>query len=76
MTISDRVDIKKALYGYFDGENSWMEGKASKLEDLVEDDVFKATVTMVGSYSYDTQAGGNTTVPELQVDSIKQFGHN
>ena len=73
MTISDRVDIKKALYGYFDGENSWMEGKASKLEDLVEDDVFKATVTMVGSYSYDTQAGGNTTVPQLHVDSIKQI---
>ena len=27
-----------------------------------------------GSYSYDTQIGGNTTVPQLKVDKIKQIG--
>ena len=74
--LADTANHDTTSYGYFDGENSWMEGKASKLEDLVEDDVFKATVTVVGSYSYDTQVGGNTTVPQLHVDSIKQIGHN
>lgn len=74
--LADTAHRNTTSYGYFDGENSLMEGKASKLEDLVEDDVFKATVTVIGSYSYDTQAGGNTTVPRLQVDAIKQIGRN
>lgn len=54
-------------YGYFDGENAWVQGDANDLKDLVEDDVFTATVQVVGSFSYDTQAGGNTTVPQFQV---------
>jgi hypothetical protein len=74
--LADTAHRNTTSYSYFEGENSWMEGKASKLEDLVEEDVFKATVTVIGSYSYDTQAGGNTTVPHLQVDAIKQIGHN
>jgi hypothetical protein len=74
--LADTANRNTTSYGYFDGENSWMEGKASKLEDLIEGDVFKASVTVVGSYSYDTQMGGNTTVPELHVNSIKQVGHN
>jgi hypothetical protein len=63
-------------YGYFDGESTWLNGDAAKLSDVVEKDVFKATVTVLGSYSYDTQIGGNTTVPELQINKIKVIGHN
>lgn len=62
-------------YGYTDYEqNSMLTGAESKLKELVEDDCFKAKVTVLGSYSYDTQIGGNTTVPLFQVDSISVYG--
>jgi hypothetical protein len=31
-------------------------------------------VAVVGSYSYDTQAGGNTTVPQFQIRKITRKG--
>lgn len=62
--------------GYFDGENTMLQGTSTILSDVVEDDVFKATVTVLGSSSYDTQIGGNTTVPHLQVDKIAVIGNN
>jgi len=31
-------------------------------------------VTSLGSYDYDTQSGGSTTVPLFQVDSIAHKG--
>jgi len=74
--LADTAYRNTISYGYFDGENAYLEGNADKLEDLVEDDVFKATVTVEGSFSYDTQIGGNTTVPKLKVDKIKVVGNN
>ncbi|HEY3006623.1 MAG TPA: hypothetical protein VGJ63_00970, partial [Micromonosporaceae bacterium] len=44
------------------------------LANLVENEPFTANVTVVGSYSYATQIGGNTTVPLLEVDSISITG--
>lgn len=41
-----------------------------KLEDFVADDEVKIVATSMGSYSYDTQAGGNTTVPKFKVEKI------
>lgn len=65
----------KISYGYTDySQNTILTGDESKLEDLVEGDCFKAKVTVLGSYSYDTQIGGNTTVPMLRVDSISVYG--
>lgn len=62
-------------YGYVDyDQNSMLNGDETKLKKLVEGDCFKAKVTVLGSYSYDTQAGGNTTVPLFQVDSISVYG--
>jgi hypothetical protein len=62
-------------YGYVDyDQNSFLQGTESKLKKLVEGDCFKAKVTVLGSFSYDTQAGGNTTVPLFQVDSISVYG--
>lgn len=54
--------------------NTILKGDEAKLKDVVEDDLFKAEVTVSGSYSYDTSIGGNTTAPELAVDSITITG--
>ncbi|SCF06377.1 hypothetical protein GA0070607_5080 [Micromonospora coriariae] len=51
--------------------NTMLSGSESDLDNLVEDDIFRANVTVLGSFSYDTQIGGETTVPLLQVASIK-----
>ena len=47
-------------------------GDANQLADYVEDDIVAMNVTSLGSYSYDTQIGGSTTVPMFEVDSIKR----
>lgn len=60
-------------YGYFEGENAIFAGDASALEDFVEDDLFVATVEVAGSLSYDTQMGGNTTVPQFTVLKIERM---
>jgi hypothetical protein len=63
-------------YGYFDGENALFSGDADMLSPYVEGDVVQLSVEVVGSYSYDTQIGGNTTVPEFRIHQVKQEGHN
>jgi hypothetical protein len=44
-----------------------------KLDDVVEDDIVQMTVTLEESFSYDTQAGGNTTVPKFKVEKISRL---
>jgi len=51
--------------------NTLLTGDAERLRDVVEDDEFRAEVTVLGSFSYDTQIGGNTTVPLLRIDRIR-----
>ncbi|MGS2619527.1 hypothetical protein ACVCAH_34205 [Micromonospora sp. LZ34] len=51
--------------------NTLLTGSAAALDNLVEDDIFRAKVMVLSSFSYGTQIGGETTVPLLQVDSIK-----
>jgi len=51
--------------------NTILFGIGVDLSDLVTDDEFRANVRMTGPYSYDTQIGGSTTVPQLEVVSIK-----
>ena len=63
-------------YGYFDGANAILTGDEDELSDVVTDDVFKATVTVIGAFDLDTQIGGNTTVPHLTVDKLKVIGNN
>jgi len=74
--MADTANRDTTDYGYFDGENTMLSGDSDLFDDLVEADVFRATVTVTGSYRYDTRAGGNTTVPELHVDSLAVTGHN
>ena len=45
----------------------------SRFRTLVEDDIVKMKVMAYGSLSYDTQRGGNTTVPLFWADSIKRL---
>ena len=45
------------------------------LVNVVQGDLFVAEVTVAGSYSYDTQIGGSTTVPLLRLHSIAVTGH-
>lgn len=59
---------------WIDGENCFFTGDEKMLSDFVEDDIVKMWVTSMGSYSYDTQAGGSTTVPLFMVDKIELAG--
>jgi hypothetical protein len=62
-------------YGYVDyPTNTLMTNVLADLSDLVDDDLFTAKVIVLGSYKYDTQIGGETTVPWLSVMSIKVTG--
>lgn len=49
-----------------------LQGSASQLTDIVADDTFRAEVSVLGSYTYETTMGGSMTVPMLQVDSISR----
>ena len=66
------ASFHKVQYWNLDGENAAFTGDAGKLAPFVEGDIVSMNVAMLGSYSYDTQAGGNTTVPSFQVVKIKQ----
>ena len=55
-------------------QNTALTGDAAMLAPIVEGDLFEAQVVVVGSYSYDTQIGGNTTVPEFKVITISVYG--
>ncbi|MBX7266915.1 hypothetical protein KIF24_13345 [Micromonospora sp. Llam7] len=68
-----RADVAhRRMASEYDYEtNTLLSGDADELEDVVEDDIFRADVTVLGSFSYDTQIGGETTVPLLSIDSIK-----
>jgi hypothetical protein len=69
--LADTAHRNIMSYGFFDGDNALLTGSAEQLDDLVEDDVFRASVTVLGKIDYDTQIGGNTTVPLLEVNSLK-----
>lgn len=59
--------------------NSIFTGGDSKtdcpvLGDFVADDEVRITATSLGSFSYDTQVGGNTTVPMFKVEAMSLAG--
>lgn len=61
-------------YWALDGENTFFSGEQAQLSDFVTDDVVAMNVISLGSYSYDTQVGGNTTVPMFEVVKITRKG--
>lgn len=55
-------------------QNCVLTGDEELLADVVEDDLFEAKVIVGGSFSYDTQIGGSTTVPMFAIEDIKVYG--
>ncbi len=73
---ADVANRNTTEYGFFDGENAIFTGTEKRLNDFVNGDVFKATVKVTGSLTYDTQIGGSTTVPEFEIIKITRIGNN
>jgi hypothetical protein len=63
-------------YYFSDGDNAIVTGTEGLLAGVVEDDILKIWATVAGSYSYDTQIGGNTTVPKFTADYIDIIGRD
>src|SRR5439155_6300094 len=61
-------------YWYSDGDNALFSGTTGQLADFVQDDVVYMKVISAGSFSYDTQIGGNTTAPLFEITSISRKG--
>ncbi|WP_233899187.1 PASTA domain-containing protein [Pseudonocardia dioxanivorans] len=66
----------KVSYGYadYDTNTILVADTAATLGDLVNKDLFKAEVTVLGSYTYETTMGGSTTVPKLAVQKVTVTG--
>lgn len=69
-----QASYRREDYWYSDGENALFSGDADELSDFVADDVVVMDVTAFGSFTYDTQIGGSTTVPLFYVDKITRKG--
>ena len=57
---------------WLNGDSAFFTGNANRLDSFVEDDIVWMQVESLGSFSYDTQIGGNTTVPLFEVKAIKR----
>lgn len=72
-TFRGNASWHKETYWY-KGSNSFFVGVEAQLADFLTGDVVAMNVIGLGSYSYDTQTGGNTTVPLFEVVTIKHAG--
>ena len=74
-----RANVSHAHVGKYDYEHNTIfnagDGLANCdiLDDVVAEDIVKVTATVSGSLTYDTQVGGSTTVPEMQVVKITRL---
>ena len=64
----------KQTYWYSGPNNAKFIGDAGLLAPFVKGDVVVMDLVILGSYSYDTQAGGNTTVPYFKIATITNKG--
>lgn len=68
----DGVEQTKRRNGFINyPTNTLLAGQASDLNNIVADDLFRAEVTVAGTYTYNTTLGGSTTVPVLVVTAIQ-----
>jgi len=67
-----QASYRQTDWWYTDGSNSLFMGTAAQLDNFVQGDIVWMQVVSAGSYSYETQVGGNTTVPLFEVDRIKR----
>lgn len=62
-------------YGYVDyPTNTILSSGAASLSRVAEDDLVTVKAIVLGAISYDTQIGGETTAPALEVEAIKVTG--
>ncbi len=61
------------LASWFNGDNALFTGYEEDLADFVQGDIVSMNVAGLGSFSYDTQIGGNTTVPLFFVYKITRL---
>lgn len=62
-------------YGYVDyPTNTILASDLGRLKKIAEDDLVTIKATVLGSIDYETQIGGNTTAPALEVDAIRITG--
>lgn len=65
--------VPDSVYDY--DQNTMIVGDtAALIRDVVEDDLVTMHAEVLGSFTYDTQAGGSTTVPKLKVNLIEVTG--
>jgi hypothetical protein len=64
----------KLTYWYSEGTSAKFYGDKALLAPFVKNDVVVMDVVVLGSYSFDTQSGGNTTVPSFRVQTITNKG--
>jgi hypothetical protein len=66
----------KPKYGFANYDtNTIVSGSTDLLRDVVQGDLFKAEVTVVGAYTYQTTMGGQLTAPQLTITKIDVIGH-
>ena len=56
--LGDSASKNTLSYGYFDGENTMFNGTEDLFSEFVEDDVFKATVEVAGSFPTTPRSAG------------------
>jgi hypothetical protein len=61
------------LKSWINGDNALFTGYEADLADFVQGDIVSMNVVSLGSTSYDTQIGGNTTVPLFFIYKIKRL---
>jgi hypothetical protein len=67
------ASFKKLKY-WWEGANAYFTGEPRALGDIVKGDVVVMNVVGLGSLDYETQIGGNTTVPSFLVTKITRKG--
>jgi hypothetical protein len=70
-----RADVVQHSNSYeFEHNMMAVAGKDDLFADLVEGDIVKVHLQVLGAYSYDTQIGGNTTVPMVRIYMAEAVG--
>jgi hypothetical protein len=71
---ADLASSRKSDWYEYDTNSIVDQGRDGLFDDVVQDDLVTLYVEVNGSYSYDTQIGGNTTVPRFTANIVKVTG--
>ena len=72
--LADTAAVRASEWYDYDVNTLVSADNANLFKNVVEDDLVTLYVQVLGSQSYDTQIGGNTTVPHLQANMVKVTG--